>query len=128
MKTPVQIVAVFAVGVALASASQAQKMQRGPFPHQPPIPYARVGELFKFKCVSCHNAKSHPKNVDLSSLDAVLKSGDHGPIVVPGHPEKSKLIAWVNGSKQPRMPLKQPPLGNAQMDILKRWIGGGAKN
>jgi mono/diheme cytochrome c family protein len=91
------------------------------------VPFAKVAPLFKSQCESCHNAARHAGDVDLSSYKAVLKGGEHGAIVVAGHPETSKLISYVDGSKQPRMPFGKPPLSKAQIDILKKWVATGAK-
>jgi hypothetical protein len=91
------------------------------------VPYSVVAPIIKAQCVSCHNANRHPEAVDLSTYAAVMKSGDHGPIVVAGFPGKSKLIAYVDGTKQPRMPMGKPPLSKANLALLKKWITAGAK-
>ncbi len=92
------------------------------------VPYAKVEPLVKAKCISCHNPDRHPEEVDLSSYKATMKSGDHGPIVVPGHPEKSKFIQYVDGTKQPIMPFKGKPLSKAEVALLKKWVASGASN
>jgi len=92
------------------------------------MPYAAIAPLLKAQCISCHNSKNHPEKVDFSSYDAIMKSGERGPIVVPGHPEKSKLMMYVDGSKQPRMPYKKAPLSAASIQLLKVWISLGAIN
>jgi cytochrome c len=91
------------------------------------ISYSSVEPLIKAACTSCHNAGNHPEKVDLSSFKALMSSGEHGSIVIAGHPEKSKLILYVDGSKQPRMPFKKSPLTSAQIGSLKSWIKAGAK-
>lgn len=91
------------------------------------IPYAKVAGLIKTQCAYCHNAKSHPEKIDLSSFSALMKSGEHGPIVIAGHPEKSKLIQYIDGTKSPRMPFKKPAMATADIEQLKKWISAGAK-
>lgn len=91
------------------------------------MPYSKIAPLIDAQCVSCHNEKRHPEKVDLSSYQALMKSGEHGPIVVAGHPEISKLVLYVDGQKQPRMPFKKAPLGPADISLLKKWIASGAK-
>jgi uncharacterized membrane protein len=105
--------------LAFGGAQQSHKMK--------PMPYAKVASLIKAQCASCHNATRHPEKVDLSSYQALMKSGEHGPIVVAGHPEKSKLILYVDGTKQPRMPMGKAPLSKADIAMLKSWIASGAK-
>jgi hypothetical protein len=55
-----------------------------------------------------------------------MKGGEHGPLVVQGHPEASALLKYVDGSKKPRMPFKQQPLGAADIATIKGWIKAGA--
>ena len=92
------------------------------------VPYSTVAPLIKANCESCHNAAVHPEKVDLSSYQALMHSGEHGPIVIAGHPEKSKLIMYVSGIKQPRMPFHKAPLSNSDISLLKHWIAAGAKS
>jgi hypothetical protein len=121
-------VAICGMGsLALLSVSGAQPAHIMLTAKVKPIPYAKISPLIKAQCVSCHNAKNHPEKVDLSSYHSLMKSGEHGPIVVAGHPEKSKLIMYVDGQKQPRMPMNKPPLSPAQIAELKAWIAAGAK-
>jgi hypothetical protein len=118
-----QVLALCAVSVAVAGLGSAQQSHMT----KRPMPYSKVASLIKVECASCHNAKSHPEKVDLSTYQSLMKSGEHGPIVIAGHPEKSKLIMYVDGEKQPRMPFKQPPMSNAKIQLLKAWIAAGAK-
>ena len=91
------------------------------------ISYSTVAGLIKSQCAYCHNAKSHPEKIDLSSFSGLMKSGEHGPIVIAGHPEKSKLIQYIDGTKSPRMPFKKPAMATADINLLKKWISAGAK-
>jgi len=120
-----QFVAICIVSFALLSLSSAQQGQSSKVVS---IPYAKVAPLIKTQCLPCHNATRHPEAIDLSSLKALMKSGEHGPIVIPGHPEKSKLILYVDGEKQPRMPFKKAPLGSKDIQLLRNWISAGAKS
>ena len=112
--------------VAFCSLVGAQPTPQGKAP-KAAMSYAKVAPLIKAQCVSCHNEKRSPEKVDLSSYQALMKSGEHGPIVIAGHPEKSKLIAYVDGSKKPQMPMGKPALGKADIELLKKWIAAGAK-
>jgi len=51
--------------------------------------------IFKESCVRCHGEKTHKHGLRLDSLDAVLKGGDDGVMVVPGDSKKSLLVAAV---------------------------------
>lgn len=89
--------------------------------------YTAVQSLLDNHCAMCHNDSRHAAGVDLASYTKLMKGGKHGPTVVPGHPEKSSLILFVNGARQPRMPLRQPPLSQKQIGLLTAWVKAGAK-
>jgi len=126
-RSQITLLCVASIGFAGVSGAHQGAMSKGPKSTKG-FMYAKVGKLIQTKCASCHNAKNHPEKVDLSSFPALMKSGEKGPIVVPGHPEKSKLISYVDGTKQPRMPFKQAPLAAADIQLLKKWIADGAKS
>ena len=95
-------------------------------PGKPKVRYSAVEPIVKTKCLSCHNDKRHPEKVDLSSYAALMKSGEHKPIVVAGRPEKSSFYLYVDGEKQPRMPFKAAPLTPKEIAKIRAWISGGA--
>jgi len=47
-------------------------------------------------------------------------------IVIPGHGADSVLVKALQGSVQPRMPLRAPPLTDAAIAAVKAWIDHGA--
>lgn len=102
--------------------------QAGVQDHKPGKNFEPVYKLFQEKCVSCHNDKNHSANVDLSSYDAVMKSGGDKPVIVPKEPEKSNLVAYIEGTRKPQMPFKGQPLKSDQIELVKKWIKEGAKN
>lgn len=108
------VISLAAMGAG--SATQAKKTKPAK------IPYSKVEPLLKAKCIACHNPDRHPGGVDVSTYKALMKSGS----VVAGHPEKSKLIQYVDGTKQPIMPFKGKPLSKAEITQLKNWIASGA--
>lgn len=121
MRSPVQASILCTLCLSLFGIGSAGRAPRAK------VPFSTVAPLIKAKCSGCHNAASHPEGVDLSSYAALMKSGKHGSIVVPGHPEKSKIIMYVDGEKQPRMPFKKQPLSAAEIKQLKSWVAAGAK-
>src|SRR5262249_13964893 len=69
-----------------------------------------AGPVLVGRCFSCHSsqAKKLRGGLQLDSRERILKGGDPGPAVVPGHPEQSLLIEAVrygNGG------LQMPPTG-----------------
>jgi hypothetical protein len=49
--------------------------------------------LFKASCVRCHGEQKPKGGLRLDSLDAVLKDGRDGKMIVPGDSQKSLLVA-----------------------------------
>lgn len=89
----------------------------------------QVQPLLKRRCVVCHGEKKAESGLRLDSYEAILRGGKSGPVVVPGHSEKSLLFLLVSGRKEPKMPPDPfPPLTDPEIRLLKRWIEEGAKN
>ncbi len=79
-------------------------------------------------CFKCHSAQAVRVRAELllDSSEGVAKGGEGGPIIVPGEPEKSRLIEavrWANPSFQ--MP-PTAPLSAEQIGHLERWVKMGA--
>jgi hypothetical protein len=92
-----------------------------------PHPFSDIKPILDAKCIKCHNETRHAEGVNLSTYEALLKGGEHGSIVTPGHPEKSDLFLYVDGTKKPVMPLRSAPLEKKEIDAIKDWIKSGAK-
>src|SRR5262245_47748575 len=61
------------------------------------------------KCQQCHGERVQMSHLALTSRDAMLKGGDHGPALVPGNAEESLLYKRITGQVQPAMPMAPPP-------------------
>ena len=77
--------------------------------------------ILSAKCVSCHGAGTPMANLDLRTLDSVLKGGITGPVVMEGASEKSMLIRNIISNKMP------PPNTNTgvtppELEALRQWI------
>jgi hypothetical protein len=88
----------------------------------------KVRPLLVEKCQKCHSTQTKKQRggLLLDSQPAILKGGDSGPAVVPGHPEKSLLVQAV---RQERGELHMPPEGKLPAEriaILEEWIRRGA--
>src|SRR5438093_7286336 len=81
--------------------------------------------LLYANCLSCHNAEKHKGGLELTSRAAALKGGEDGPVIVPGHPDKSILLKALAPDADPHMPPKKQ-LSSDQIQLLRRWIGAGA--
>lgn len=96
------------------------------------INYDEVAGIFGRHCVICHSDNGRyvtpPEGLRLSSLDNVLRGGER-LAVLPGNAQASEIIRRVEGLSDPRMPLDGPPwLSDAETQLLRDWIGGGARS
>ena len=85
----------------------------------------RVRPLLAEQCFACHAATAMG-GLAMKSREALLKGGNSGPAIVPGHPEQSLLIQAV---RQTHDRLKMPPqskLRGDQIENLVTWIRAGA--
>ena len=64
--------------------------------------------------------------LDLRSADSIAKGGEHGPVIISGNPDKSRLFLLASGAEQPSMPPGKK-LAPADIETLKQWIAAGAK-
>ncbi len=94
--------------------------------------FAEVRALLAAKCLACHG--NDPKDLkgayDLRTREAALSGGESGePAIVPGQPDKSPLLVAITwADKELQMPPKENDrLTAEQVDVLRRWIAGGAK-
>ena len=79
-------------------------------------------------CFKCHStrAKKSRGGLLLDSRAGLLKGGDNGPALVPGNPDKSRLIEAIHYNN---VDLRMPPKGklpDAAVAALEAWVKQGA--
>ncbi len=74
-------------------------------------------------CLDCHSGPRPKGGLDLSRAKTARAGGDNGPALVPGKLDDSLIWKRVQAGE---MPPKQP-LADADKELLRRWIAGGAK-
>lgn len=98
------------------------------------VAYTRdIRPLLSGRCFKCHGPDQETREAGLRLDDAVsaqaeLESGERA--IVPGHPEQSEFIARITAEEDYlRMPPPEdgPPLKPEEIEILKKWVAGGAK-
>ncbi len=90
---------------------------------------AVIHPILKSKCMSCHNERKVKGNLNMASLEKILKGGKHGPIWVAGNPDSSTIIRRIhlpeeNDDHMP--PTGKTPLSKTEMKLLYEWILAGA--
>lgn len=90
---------------------------------------ALVQPAMTAKCVACHGPDKAKGGLRLDSLEAVLKGGKSGPVLVPGNAAASELIKRLQ--LPPDHDDHMPPAGKPQptadeIALLQWWIDAGA--
>ncbi len=86
----------------------------------------KVRPLLAENCSECHGPDKRRGGLRLDSREGLLKGGDSGPAVVPGEPDKSRLLEAVRyGNEALRMPPKRK-LSDEQLAVLAAWVKAGA--
>jgi hypothetical protein len=90
---------------------------------------ARIRPLLVGRCYKCHSVEADRVKGGflLDSREGLLKGGNSGPAVVPGHPERSLLVKAIRGSDDDmRMPPKGELLASHEVADFEAWIRRGA--
>lgn len=77
------------------------------------------------KCNSCHNASKAKGELDMSSMQALLKGGENGVIFVGGKPEESSLIERIHLEEENEdhmPPAEKPQLTASEKALLMQWV------
>ena len=82
---------------------------------------AKIQPLLDANCVKCHGPLEQKSGLELDNLEAVIKGGDEGAVVVPGKPEQSRLYKYLAPDSDPHMPPKKQ-LTDAQRELVREWI------
>src|SRR5229473_6799686 len=82
----------------------------------------KIRPIFSSRCQGCHNDTLRYSGRSLDSAESLRKGGLHGPVVVPGDPQTSRLYRKISGLEKPSMPMQGDPLTADEVALLKRWI------
>lgn len=85
----------------------------------------QVRPLLSEHCHRCHGPQKQQGGLRLDTRDGAFKSGENGPVIVPGKPAESRLIAVLKPDAEPRMPPGKP-LNPEAIRALETWIARGA--
>ena len=92
-----------------------------------PLSYTKqIAPIFAASCNACHGGAAPQSKLILTTYAALMKGGRRGAEVVAGNPAKSLLVQYIEGTKQPRMPIGGA-LKPAEIAAIRRWISEGAK-
>jgi mono/diheme cytochrome c family protein len=98
-----------------------------PPPAAHPIDFkTEIKPIFEASCIRCHGRGRDRGGLQIDSRETLLKGGDSGAAVVPGHGSDSLLVAMVSGlDADGVMPKKGKKLTPEQVGVLRAWIDQG---
>jgi len=76
-------------------------------------------------CFTCHGQSSPKLGLDLRSAASAMRGSHNGPVVIPGKLDESLLWKKVSTKQMPPAVYNQT-VPDADIDLIKRWIEGGA--
>lgn len=93
-----------------------------------------IKPIFDKSCIRCHGAEKPKARLRLDGLEAVLKGGEDGKVILSGNSADSVLVHCVAHAGKPDtfMPPPKnkanlPPLTSDQIGLIRAWIDQGAK-
>jgi hypothetical protein len=95
-------------------------------PQRPTLAFKDVKPILDKRCLPCHGESYPGGNLRLDSYAALMKGGTNGKAVIPKNSAGSRLMKMIKGTVQPRMPMDAPPLTQAEMEKISKWITQGA--
>jgi mono/diheme cytochrome c family protein len=84
-----------------------------------------VEPLFQTRCQACHNQNTALGGWDSTSYEAVMTSGNNGPVVIPDDTANSILAQRVTGAQGAIMP-PTGKMSDAEIQLILDWIAAGA--
>jgi mono/diheme cytochrome c family protein len=112
-----------------AAASAPPRPAQTPTAKPTPVSFREEIEPFlKANCSSCHSAEQKSGGFVVETVAELRKGGTKSgaKIIIPGKASQSALIAYLRGTRQPRMPLNRPAVSEAQIKKVEAWINQGA--
>jgi hypothetical protein len=83
----------------------------------------RVEPLLDKQCLKCHAGVRQRGGLDLRSLETMLRGGDRGPAIMPGRPNESRIVQFVQPHADEHMPPdSKRQLSAEEIAVLKTWI------
>lgn len=90
---------------------------------------AKVRPVLSANCYKCHSTEAGKVKggLLLDTREGWMKGGENGGVIVPGHPEKSRLIIALSYKDADlQMPPKGEKLSDKEIDDLTTWVRMGA--
>jgi WD40 repeat protein len=111
------ILSVFSPAILLAQEKKAEQK----------ITYDdHIRPILRESCFTCHNQNDAKSGLALDTYAKLMTGGSSGEVVLAGDVESSRLYALVAHLEEPKMPPMADKLAEPKLDLIKKWIEGGA--
>ena len=82
-----------------------------------------VKPILRKYCLKCHGEDEQEAGINLQVYSALMQGGSSGRIVIPGRASRSVLFRAITS----RMPPNSPPLSDATVAVIRKWIEQGLR-
>ncbi|MSQ96128.1 MAG: DUF1553 domain-containing protein [Gemmataceae bacterium] len=119
---------ILSVSFLLASAMPAIAQEKAVAPEAIEFFEKKIRPALVEHCYECHSAKAKKikGGLLLDSRAGVLEGGDNGPAIVPGNPDKSRLIEAIRYTNVDLKMPKKSKLPDAVIADFAAWVKMGA--
>ena len=76
-------------------------------------------KILTAKCGKCHSSENRKADLDLSSVDAILKGGESGDIVAANYQDS---LLWEMLANELMPPEDEPQLTPEELETLEQWL------
>jgi len=88
----------------------------------------QIKPIFREHCMKCHGEDEPKAGINLGSYDTAVKGGSAGAVLVAGRASASILFAAITDENEDkRMPLRNAPLPQAKIELIREWIQSGLR-
>ena len=84
-----------------------------------------AAKVFSKHCYFCHNQVDGKGGLSLHTYNSLMKGGKHGPPVIPGDSNRSRMVLMMEGILEPMMP-QGGFLLDQEIEVIRGWIDSGA--
>ncbi len=121
--TPLSLLSIVAIFLGTILSTFAQTPQLASPVDAEELWTSRIEPLLDKQCLKCHAGVRQQGSLDLRSLDTMLRGGSRGPAIIPGRPNESRLVQFVQPNSETHMPLDpKKQLSAADIAALKAWV------
>ena len=87
-----------------------------------------IKPILEERCLQCHNQRAAPERVSFESRELALASGRHGTAIIPGDPDNSRMVNFINAPRDTAeaMPRTEHVISQEEAETIREWIAAGA--